>query len=194
MMSLVKEEGEIMRRHAILVVILLLAFNPPKIVSGKSGLETYGDIGRYAIPGVAVLVSLGREEGPDKEGLIQLGVSGIVTEGIVRVLKPTINRERPNGKNHSFPSGHTAKAFSGASYLHYRYGWQYGAPAYLAASVVGYSRIEANKHFVTDVIAGAAIANSVAFLFVDSIDEDVVIIPVFNTKKPNFGILAQFKF
>ena len=72
--------------------------------------------------------------------------------------------------------------------------WQYGTPAYLAASVVGYSRVEADKHFVSDVIAGAAIANVVAFFLVDSIDEDVVIIPVFNSRKPNFGILAHFKF
>jgi membrane-associated phospholipid phosphatase len=183
-----------MRRHAIFVVVLVLAFSPPDVFAGKSGLEIYGDVGQYAIPGVAAVVSLWREEGHDNEGLIQLGISTLVTVGIVQGLKHTIDRERPNGKDRSFPSGHSAAAFSGASYLHYRYGWQYGTPAYLAASVVGYSRVEADKHFVGDVIAGAAIANLVAFFLVDSINEDVVIIPVFNSKKPNFGILANFKF
>jgi membrane-associated phospholipid phosphatase len=184
-----------LKRNSIFVVSLALLLSPADVLAGKSGLETYGDVGQYAIPGVAAAISIWGEEGPDKVGLIQLGTSALVTVGIVQGLKHTIDRERPNGKNdRSFPSGHTSSAFSGASYLHYRYGWQYGTPAYLAASVVGYSRVEADKHFVSDVIAGAAIANVVAFFLVDSINEDVVIIPVFNSKKPNFGILAKFKF
>ena len=67
-------------------------------------------------------------------------------------------------------------------------------PAYIAAAAVGASRVDADKHFVGDVIAGAAIANLTAFFLVDSIDQNVVIIPVINAKKHNFGLLASFKF
>lgn len=183
-----------MKGHAIVVVVLMLAVRPPEVFAGKSGLEIYGDVGKWAIPGAAAVFSLCCQEEPDKEGFMQLGTSVLVTVGIVQGLKHAIDRERPNGEDHAFPSGHSAAAFSGASYLHYRYGWQYGTPAYLAASVVGYSRIKADKHFVSDVIAGAAIANLVSFFLVDSINEDVIIIPVFDSKKPNFGILAMFRF
>jgi membrane-associated phospholipid phosphatase len=49
-------------------------------------------------------------------------------------VKRTVDRERPDGGGLSFPSGHT----SGASYLHYRYGWKYGLPTYLAEAAVGW--------------------------------------------------------
>jgi membrane-associated phospholipid phosphatase len=45
----------------------------------------------------------------------------------------------------------------GATFIHKRYGWKYAVPAYIAATYVGYSRVEADKHYVEDVIAGAAI-------------------------------------
>jgi len=38
-----------------------------------------------------------------------------------------------------------------------RYGWEYGAPAYAAASFVAYSRVEARQHHPADVAAGAVI-------------------------------------
>jgi hypothetical protein len=181
------------KTKGIFLCFLMLSLHTPEALAGK-GLETYGDVGKYAIPGVAAVFSLWHEEEPDYEGIIQLGASSLLTVGTVQGLKHIVDRERPNGENHSFPSGHAAWAFSGASYLHYRYGWQFGTPAYLAASVVAYSRIEADKHFVGDVIAGAAIANLVSFFLVDSFNEEVIIIPIFNTHKPNFGILACFPF
>ncbi len=175
----------------LLAAVLIIGLVPEDLIAGNSGLETYGDVGQIAIPVAAGLISGWRK---DTDGLIQLGTSSLVTFGIVQGLKYTIDRERPNGGGLSFPSGHTSAAFSGASYLHYRYGWQYGTPAYLAAVVVGYSRVAADEHFVEDVIAGAAIANIMAFILTDSIDENVVIVPIFNTTKRNFGLLVSFGF
>jgi membrane-associated phospholipid phosphatase len=37
------------------------------------------------------------------------------------------------------------------------YGWTVGLPAYVAAGLVGASRIQQNKHFLSDVIAGATV-------------------------------------
>jgi len=45
----------------------------------------------------------------------------------------------------------------GATFIHQRYGREYGVPAYVAATYVAYSRVQADKHFVEDVVAGAAI-------------------------------------
>ena len=154
-------------------------------------LETYGDIGQFAIPGIAALISVARM---DHQGVLQLGVGAAATAGTVQALKFGLNTERPDGGDRSFPSGHTSGAFSGASYLHYRYGWQWGLPAYAAAAVVGYSRVEADRHYWYDVVGGAAIANVFAFVFTDTFDENVVIIPVLNGTKRNFGILARISF
>jgi membrane-associated phospholipid phosphatase len=46
-----------------------------------------------------------------------------------------------------------------------RYGWEYGVPAYAAASFVAYSRVEAKQHFPHDVIAGAAIGIASSYIF-----------------------------
>ncbi len=182
-------------RHVILAGFLMIATAPGELLAEKSGFETYGDVAAYAIPSAAGVVTVLRDTGPDWDGFLQLGISGGLTFGIVQGLKHGTDRKRPNGEDDkSFPSSHTSTAFSGASYLHYRYGWQYGTPAYIAAAAVGASRVDADKHFVGDVIAGAAIANLTAFFLVDSIDQNVVIIPVINAKKHNFGLLASFKF
>lgn len=45
----------------------------------------------------------------------------------------------------------------GASFMHRRYGRKYAIPAYSAATFVAYSRLHADKHFLEDVAAGAAI-------------------------------------
>jgi|GEM_PF-510083 len=95
----------------------------------------------------------------DAEGAKQLTYSLATTIGIVQAGKYAVGRIRPNSSNSaSFPSGHTAAAFSGASFLHTRYGAKWGIPAYAAASFVGASRIHGNRHYADDVLAGGSIA------------------------------------
>jgi hypothetical protein len=72
-------------------------------------------------------------------------------------LKYTVPEHRPNGQEHSFPSGHTASAFMGAEFIRKEYGWWWGAPSLLAASYVGWTRQQSRNHYSRDVLAGAAI-------------------------------------
>lgn len=86
-------------------------------------------------------------------------VSNIVMESFVGSLKRITHEERPNGAGtESFPSGHTAEAFLGATFLFEEYKnvsvW-YGIGGYLVAGTVGALRIYNNKHWLSDVIAGA---------------------------------------
>lgn len=76
---------------------------------------------------------------------------------LTQTLKYTFNETRPNGGGHSFPSGHTAAAFTGAEFIRKEYGWWWGIPAYAMASYVGWSRVAAREHYTHDVLAGAAI-------------------------------------
>lgn len=118
-----------------------------------------------ALPLTAAALSVAHH---DSRGLSQLVKSEAVTLGVTEVLKRTTNVERPNQRdNKSFPSGHTSTAFAAAQYMYTRGGKEYGIPAYIVASLVGYSRVKANEHRWTDVLAGAAIGISSSLYFTD---------------------------
>src|SRR5205085_1994320 len=76
-------------------------------------------------------------------------------------LKNITHIERPDGSNFkSFPSGHTATAFMTAEYLRQEYKdvspW-IPVAGYAVAAATGYMRLYNNKHWASDVFAGAAI-------------------------------------
>ncbi|WP_085537122.1 phosphatase PAP2 family protein [Massilibacteroides vaginae] len=80
--------------------------------------------------------------------------------GMVHGLKNTIDETRPDGRPYSFPSGHTANAFLGA-HLAYKE-FKDSAPVlaysgYAMAAFVGALRIHNNRHWASDVLAGAGI-------------------------------------
>jgi len=94
-------------------------------------------------------------------------IAELSTSLITHLLKNTLNVPRPNGGEHSFPSGHTSQAFSGASVLFMEYNQTSPVLAYsglAVASTVGVLRVLNNKHRVSDVLAGAGIATGITAL------------------------------
>jgi len=93
--------------------------------------------------------------------VILYALSNILNTGIVEGTKHLVGRERPDQSNRlSFPSGHTSTAFIAAEFLHQEYKNQsvwISIGGYSMASLVGVARIYNNKHWVSDVIAGAGI-------------------------------------
>jgi membrane-associated phospholipid phosphatase len=84
--------------------------------------------------------------------------AAIVNVAYTQALKLATQRERPNGENNSsFPSGHTSNAFTLAAVAERHYGWKIGLPAYALAGLVGASRLSQNKHYLSDVVAGATL-------------------------------------
>jgi membrane-associated phospholipid phosphatase len=80
---------------------------------------------------------------------------------IVLTMKHAIPVVRPRGSGEdSFPSGHTAMAFTGAHVLFREYGaarpWL-GIGGYAAATATGVLRVINRAHWVSDVVAGAGI-------------------------------------
>jgi membrane-associated phospholipid phosphatase len=83
----------------------------------------------------------------------------IIVNGVYTgIFKKTVGRTRPDGSDSlSFPSGHASSAFALATVAQKHYGWKVGVPSYVAASAIGFSRIESNKHYLSDVLAGATL-------------------------------------
>ena len=73
------------------------------------------------------------------------------------LLKLAFNRERPNGEDYSFPSGHTTTAFTTAGVLTRRYGGWVGGVSLVLAGFTVMGRMEDMKHYASDVVAGATI-------------------------------------
>ena len=92
---------------------------------------------------------------------IILGTAYALMGVTVNVVKATTRIERPDGSSrNSFPSGHTATAFMGAELLRREY-WHVspwiGVAGYAVAAGTGFFRMYNNRHWFTDVLAGAGI-------------------------------------
>jgi hypothetical protein len=86
----------------------------------------------------------------------------LVNSAWTGILKYSLHRQRPDGSDFlSLPSGHSSTAFALATVVERHYGWKAGLPAYALAAGIGLSRIESNKHYLSDVIAGATIGTIV---------------------------------
>ena len=156
--------------------VLLITLFCTSLLSQKAfateSIERAGDLVQIALPLTAWGVS---HYSGDDEGFYQFTKSFAVTMLATQVLKRSIDATRPNGGHHSFPSGHTSASFSGASFLHKRYGLKYGIPAYIAATFVGWSRVEANAHYPRDVVAGAALAIGINHYFVTPEKKNLIV-------------------
>jgi membrane-associated phospholipid phosphatase len=88
-------------------------------------------------------------------------LSNIISTGISYTVKNTTKVERPDGSsNNSFPSGHTTTAFAAAEFLRQEYKdvspW-YAVAGYAVAATTGALRVYNNRHWVSDVVAGAGL-------------------------------------
>ena len=139
---------------------------------------------------------------------IILATSYLLVTGTVLGLKSVTNVERPDGSsNNSFPSGHTATAFAGAEFLWQEYKDQsiwYGISGYLVASGTGIFRIYNDRHWLTDVAAGAGIGilcTKTAYwlypriqemLFKKETSTKLLMAPFYNGKQFGIGLNCRF--
>ena len=117
------------------------------------------------LPGVALLgLKISGVEGRSdwKQMLSSTAASAAIMSVLVNGVKYATQKERPDGSTrNSFPSGHTATAFMTATWLHKEYGKTrsplYSIAGYSVATITGLSRILNNRHWLSDVLAGAGV-------------------------------------
>jgi hypothetical protein len=84
----------------------------------------------------------------------------ILTEMLIEPIKFATHRLRPDGSDHqSFPSGHSAITFAAATVIERHLGWRKAVLGYAIASYVAASRLHDNKHYLSDVVFGAAVGS-----------------------------------
>ena len=141
------------------------------------GLSHSGLILPVGVPTAMGFYALIKKDQPLLKEAIYIGTSVIEALGITMAMKYTFDRQRPYQKypdlihpvstepDPSFPSGHTAAAFSLATSLSITYPkWYVIAPSAVWACGVGLSRINQGVHYPSDVLTGAAIGVGCAFV------------------------------
>ncbi|APA00636.1 PA-phosphatase [Flavobacterium commune] len=144
-----------------------------------------------------------------RDKTIILATATLIMGITVGTLKTTTNVERPDGSSFdSFPSGHTAIAFMGAELMYQEYKevspW-YGVAGYAVAAGTGAFRMYNDRHWLTDVIAGAGIgilSAKAAYWLHPAVNKLLsskkhknrksVFVPYYDGKQLGFGMVSSF--
>lgn len=129
-------------------LILDTVFEPGEVVGGA--VQIGAAFATYAI---------GRVAGSPRTAAVggDLVRAQLLNTVLTQGIKLSVGRTRPDGSRFSFPSGHTASSFATAAVLQRHFGWKAGVPAYGLAAFIGGSRLQENKHYLSDVVFGAAV-------------------------------------
>jgi len=129
---------------------LKTTFDPWARIAGQEWLLGSGAIATYAIGHVLDKPKIAAVGGDLIEAQVIAGLS-------THVLKYATQRTRPDGEEFSFPSGHASGTFAVATLIQRHYGLKGAIPAYAAATLITGARLQANSHYPTDLIMGAAV-------------------------------------
>ena len=135
--------------------------NTQLLTDFKTGIDDYT---QFFGPAMVVGLKLGGYEGRSDwpRLLASAGMSYAIMAGFVNGIKYTAKEMRPDGSTaNSWPSGHTATSFVGATLLHKEYGltrspW-WSVAGYGVATATGVMRVLNNRHWISDVMSGAGI-------------------------------------
>lgn len=139
---------------------------PPPNQPMWTAMEVTTEFGHYrSVMGLSILLMAYGNE--DRQNTGRLLSSAYLSTGIITYgLKQMIRRKRPLDDilgNPSMPSGHTSIAFSAATILGYQYP-KWRIPLYIGAGLVGYTRVYLGRHYVSDVLVGAAIGTTMGMI------------------------------
>ena len=100
----------------------------------------------------------------------------LLSYSVTGLMKPIVDRTRPNGDSYSFPSGHTSAAFTTAGVICQRYGGWLGGASLGLGVMAAMGRMEDLKHYPSDVVAGATIGWIIGWTVGrDKLDDDTAL-------------------
>jgi len=135
-----------------------------------------GDVTRLIPAAAGLAMTLGAR---DSEGRKQWLLAGSTSLAATWGLKHIADKERPNAHNkRSFPSGHASAGFFGASFIYRRYGPRWGVPAWVVAAYTGASRVNAERHYVDDVLSSLSLGLMSNWLFTSPISDRLALNPM----------------
>ncbi len=160
------------------------------MASNQSQWDDFSNYATYALTATSLaLPAYDNDVDGIKESVFSIGTAGAISI----VGKSLIHENRPDHSgNDSFPSNHASIAFASATNIHIRYGWQMGLPAYGIASLVAVGRVEADKHYWKDVIAGALIGSASSYIFTTPLNNNVTIVPWIDHRQAGLAISMQW--
>ncbi|WP_456440131.1 phosphatase PAP2 family protein [Psychroserpens sp.] len=170
---------------------------------------TIDDITQYA-PALSVyaLNAVGiKGKNNFRDRTIILGIAYLINRPVVSGLKDLVEVKRPDGSINpdSWPSGHTALSFMGAEFLYQEYKdvsiW-YGISGYIVASGTGFFRMYNNRHWLSDVLAGAGVgilSTKIAYWVYPFIKRSIfkgkndrIVMPFYNGKEYGLSLSVLF--
>lgn len=140
-------------------------FAPGKYLGGwvqvAAGVGTYV-VGRYVLPAEAGTTHTNK--------VAHLGFdlvrAQILTQALTYGIKVSVRRDRPTGECCSFPSGHASATFATAAVIERHLGYRGAIPTLAIASYVAISRLHDNRHYLSDVVFGAALGTAAGWTVV----------------------------
>jgi len=153
-------EGTMSRARILVVLLLMMSSVVSAQQKHSDGIDNVLQYVPYAsVIGLKVCGVESRDQWPKL--LVATAASWVVTAGVTYGLKHTVREWRPDETDQkSFPSGHTAFAFAGATMLHKEYGhlspW-ISVAGFGVATFTAVDRVLKDRHHWYDVLAGAGI-------------------------------------
>ena len=138
-------------------------------LSNSDGAKTFFKAGKYlgsfpVLMGIGVTTYVVGRNKPSKRAThlgMDLIEATLLADGMTELIKVAVRRQRPirddgtRAPGFAFPSGHAAGTFAAATVLQQHLGWKWAVPTYAIGTYVAISRLADDRHWASDVVAGA---------------------------------------
>lgn len=158
----------------------------------KTEIVRLGDIATIMVPTLALAKTIYEN---DTRGIPYYFGNFVVVNLGTLVIQSLTHEEKPDGQSmKSFPSGHASAAFSGATYVHFRYSFGEAKWLYLMATFAAFSRVYGRNHYTHDVLASAAFSFLSSYLIVKNKSKDKIYTVDYEPNNKNLSIKFSYIF
>ena len=126
-------------------------------VVGSAAVQAGVAVGAYVVGRYVIPAKDGRRTNKLSHVGFDLLQAQLLSQGLTFGIKVSARRARPTGECCSFPSGHASATFATAAVLERHFGYRAAWPTFVIAGYVAASRLNDNRHFLSDILFGSAL-------------------------------------